>query len=68
VIPVLIEEMIRKKQVTITNPNVTRSIMKTSDAVKLILKAAQHAKGGEIFILKMKAFKLSDLLTSNLFC
>jgi len=62
VIPVLIEEMLRKKQITITNPNVTRFIMKTSDAVKLILKATQYAKGGEVFVLKMRAFKLSDLV------
>jgi len=62
VIPVLIEQMIKKRQVSITNPNVTRFIMKISDAAKLILKATQHAKGGEIFVLKMKAFKLSDLV------
>jgi len=62
VIPVLIEEMIRKRQVSITNPNVTRFIMKISDAVKLVLNATQYAKGGEIFVLKMKAFKLSDLV------
>jgi FlaA1/EpsC-like NDP-sugar epimerase len=62
VIPVLIEEMIRKRQISVTNPNVTRFIMKISDAMKLVLKATQYAKGGEIFILKTKAFKLSDLV------
>jgi FlaA1/EpsC-like NDP-sugar epimerase len=62
VIPALIEEMIRKRQITITNPSVTRFVMRTSDAVKLVLKATQYAKGGEIFVLKMKAFKLQDLV------
>jgi FlaA1/EpsC-like NDP-sugar epimerase len=62
VIPVLIEEMMRRKQISITSPNVTRFIMKISDAVKLVLNATQYAKGGEIFVLKMKAFKLSDLV------
>ena len=62
VIPVLIEEMIRKNQLTITNPNVTRFIMRIPDAVKLVLKATKYAEGGEIFILKMKAFKLMDLV------
>jgi FlaA1/EpsC-like NDP-sugar epimerase len=61
VIPVLLEEMIKKKQLTITDPNVTRFIMRASDAVNLVLKATEYAEGGEIFILKMKAFKLSDL-------
>jgi FlaA1/EpsC-like NDP-sugar epimerase len=62
VIPVLIEEMMKKRQVSITDPNVTRFIMKLSDAVKLVLNATQYAEGGEIFVLKMKAFKLSDLV------
>jgi FlaA1/EpsC-like NDP-sugar epimerase len=62
VIPVLIEEMLRKKQINITDPNVTRFVMKISDATKLILKITQYAKGGEIFVPKMKAFKLSDLV------
>jgi len=62
VIPVLIEEMMRRKQISITSPDVTRFIMKISDAVKLVLNATRYAKGGEIFILKMKAFKLSDLV------
>jgi FlaA1/EpsC-like NDP-sugar epimerase len=62
VIPVLIEEMMRKKQISITNLDVTRFIMKISDAVKLVLNATQYAEGGEIFILKMRAFKLSDLV------
>jgi FlaA1/EpsC-like NDP-sugar epimerase len=62
VIPVLIEEIIRRKQISITSPDVTRFIMKISDAVKLVLNATRYTKGGEIFVLKMKAFKLSDLV------
>jgi FlaA1/EpsC-like NDP-sugar epimerase len=62
VIPVLIEEIIRRRRVSITSPDVTRFIMKISDAMKLILNATLYAKGGEIFVLKMKAFKLSDLV------
>jgi len=62
VIPVLIEEMLSKKKLTITDPDVTRFIMRTQDAVKLVLDATNHAEGSDIFILKMKAFKLSDLV------
>jgi len=62
VIPVLIEEMVTKKKLTITDPNVTRFIMRISDAVKLVLNATKYAEGGDIFVLKMKAFKLSDLV------
>jgi len=62
VIPVLIEELVKKKQITITDPSVTRFVLRMSDAAKLILKATQLARGGEIFVPKMKAFKLSDLI------
>ena len=62
VIPVLIEELVKKKQVTITDPNVSRFVLRMTDAAKLILKATRLARGGEIFVPKMKAFKLSDLI------
>jgi UDP-N-acetylglucosamine 4,6-dehydratase len=62
VIPVLVEEIIRKRQISITNPKVSRFVMKVSDAVKLVLNVTRYAKGGEIFVLKMKGFKLSDLV------
>jgi len=39
----------------------TRFIMKISDSIGLIMKAARLAQGGEIFILKMPVLKISDL-------
>ena len=62
VIPVFVDNLINRKPIVITDPNVTRFIMEIPDAVKLVMKATTHAIGGEIFILKMKAFRLGDLL------
>jgi len=62
VIPVFIDNLLNKKPISITDPNVTRFIIGIPDAVKLVIKATRCAKGGDIFILKMKAFKLGDLL------
>ena len=62
VIPVIIDNLLNKKPITISDPNVTRFIIGIPDAVKLVIKATEYAKGGEIFILKMKAFRLGDLL------
>ena len=62
VIPIFVDNLLNKNPITITNPDVTRFIMKTTDAVKLVIKATEYAKGNDIFILKMKAFKLGDLL------
>ena len=58
----LFEEQIKKGgPVTLTNPNMTRFIMKLSQTVELILKASKIAKGGEIFILKMPSVRIQDL-------
>jgi len=62
VIPALVRGMLYKNEIYVTDPNVTRFIMRISDAVKLILKATKYSKGGEIFILKMPAFTLEDLV------
>lgn len=61
VIPVMVNRLCSGKNIWVSNPDVTRFIMKISDAVELVLKAAEITRGGEIFVLKMKAFKLGDL-------
>lgn len=61
VIPMLIESLLRKKEIVITNPDVTRFLMRIQDAVKLIFKSLDISVGGEIFVLKMPSFKLGDL-------
>lgn len=62
VIPTLVQSLLLRNELIITDPNVTRFIMKTSDAVNLVVDTTDIAIGGEIFILKMKAFKLKDLI------
>ncbi|MCR4394325.1 MAG: polysaccharide biosynthesis protein [Dehalococcoidales bacterium] len=62
VIPVYIEDLLNGRPLMISDPAVTRFIMEIPDAVRLVIKAAEYAQGGEIFILKMKAFKLGDLV------
>jgi FlaA1/EpsC-like NDP-sugar epimerase len=62
VIPVFIDNIISKKTISITDPNVTRFILEIPDAVRLVIKATKYTSGGDIFILKMKAFRLGNLL------
>lgn len=62
VIPVFIDNVLNKNPLVITCKEVTRFVMRIEDAVQLIVKATVHAKGGEVFILKMKAFNLGDLV------
>lgn len=62
VIPVCIDNLWHHKILEVTSKNVTRFIMGMPEAVALMIEASACAKGGEIFIPKMKAFRLGDLM------
>jgi len=61
VIPIFIESLLRRKEIVITDPHVTRFIMRIQNAVGLTFKSLDISVGGEIFALKMQSFKLGDL-------
>ena len=48
--------------VTVTDPTMTRFVMTTDRAVQLAIRAAEVAQGGEVFVFKMPAARLSDLV------
>ncbi len=62
VICVFAANLLHGKPLEVSNLEATRFTMEVADAVNLVLKATENARGGEIFILKMKAFKLGDLV------
>ncbi|MBN1855445.1 MAG: SDR family NAD(P)-dependent oxidoreductase [Dehalococcoidia bacterium] len=62
VIPVWIDTLRRGQPLRITDPNVTRFAMPPDEAARLVLSASESADGGQIHVLKMKAFRLGDLL------
>jgi FlaA1/EpsC-like NDP-sugar epimerase len=61
VIPVFLNQIKRGGPVTLTDPNMTRFIMSGGQAIELLIKATELARGGEIFIFKMHAIRISDL-------
>jgi len=61
VVPIFRNQIIKGGPVTITDKKMTRFVMSISRAVSLVFKAAEIAKGGEIFILKMPAILIADL-------
>lgn len=62
VIPVFIENILHGQPLSVSSLEVTRFLMQLSDAVKLVIEASQYCQGGDVFVLKMKAFQLGDLV------
>lgn len=61
VIPVFIEQIKKGKDLTITDPNMTRFLMNLDEAVELVLFAFKNAQQGDLFIQKAPASTVGDL-------
>jgi UDP-glucose 4-epimerase len=61
VIPLFIEQIKSGKQLTITEPSMTRYIMSLEEAVELVLFAFEHAQTGDIMVQKAPACTIGDL-------
>ena len=62
VIPSFVMGIRERGSIWISDPAVTRFAMPIPDAAKLVLDAVEMSNGGEIFVLKMKAFSIEQLL------
>lgn len=61
VIPLFVRQISEGKELTITDPNMTRFMMNLDSAVDLVLFAFRHAEGGEIFVQKAPAATIETL-------
>jgi len=61
VIPLFIDQMAQGKDLTITDPNMTRYMMTLDDAVDLVLYAFEHARNGDLFVQKAPAATIEVL-------
>tara|TARA_B110000027_G_C16121061_1_gene302983 strand:- start:724 stop:1695 length:972 start_codon:yes stop_codon:yes gene_type:complete len=61
VIPFFLQLKKEKKQLTITDKNMTRFFTSLEDAVKMVWTGLKVMKGGEVFVLKNPSIKILDL-------
>lgn len=61
VVPIFEQQIKQGGPLTLTNRQMTRFVMGMEQAVRLVLQAAEMAVGGELFVLRMPALKISDL-------
>lgn len=61
VIPLFCDQIEEGKQLTITNPDMTRFMMTLNDAVDLVLYAFEHGEQGDLFVQKAPAATIETL-------
>ncbi len=61
VIPLFIEQIKAGKDITITEPKMTRFLMNLNEAVDLVLFAFENAKPGDLFVQKAPSATIGDL-------
>ena len=61
VIPLFVEQIKAGKDITITNPDMTRYLMSLEEAVDLVLFAFEKGNQGDLFVQKAPASTIGDL-------
>ena len=64
VIPLFINQLKQGKDLTITDPNMTRFLMSLDEAVELVLFAFENGNPGDLFVNKAPASNIGDLAQS----
>lgn len=61
VIPIFARQIEAGGPVTLTDHRMTRFIMTLKESCRLVLSAAEKARGGEVFVTKMPVIRIEDL-------
>ena len=61
VIALFVSQLKDGKELTVTDPNMTRFLMSLDDSVDLVLHAYEHGRQGDIFVQKAPASTIGDL-------
>jgi UDP-N-acetylglucosamine 4,6-dehydratase/UDP-glucose 4-epimerase len=61
IVPTLSKQIVDGKKITITDPNMTRFNITMNQALDLIFRALKQGDGGQVFIPKLKAYRVEDM-------
>ena len=61
IVPVFVNQIKNNKKISVTDPNMTRFNITMNEALELIFRALKNGKGGEVFVPKLKAYKVGDM-------
>lgn len=61
IVPVFRRQLKLGQRITITDERMTRFLLTLNDAIDLVLFAAEHGEGGEIFVRKAPAARVVDI-------
>ena len=61
VIPLFLDQILSDKDITVTDPEMTRFMMTLNDAVELVIYAFENGNSGDIFVQKSPASTIEEL-------
>lgn len=61
IVPVFLDQIKTANKITITDPEMTRFNITMREALDLIMRSLQKGTGGEVFVPKLRAYKVGDM-------
>jgi len=61
IVPTIVKQIQEGKKITITDPTMTRFNITMEQALNLIFRALENGDGGQVFIPKLKAYRVGEI-------
>ena len=62
IVPVFVNQIKSGKKITVTDPSMTRFNITMEQALELIIRSLKNGNGGEVFVPKLKAYTVENMM------